>query len=74
MKRPYKRDHKINTKGEKNPNVKLTDQQVDEIKLLRYTTKASYRALAAAYSCSHTQIKRIIKLESRANVESHSGI
>ena len=52
----------------KNPNVKLTDQQVNEIKLLRYTNKLSYRNLAAAYNCSHTQIKRIIKLESRANV------
>jgi hypothetical protein len=52
----------------KNPNVKLTDQQVNEIKLLRYTSKLSYRNLAVAYNCSHTQIKRIIKSESRANV------
>jgi hypothetical protein len=59
---------KIDNRGMKNPNVKLTDQQVNEIKLLRYTNKLSYRSLAAAYNCSHTQIKRIIKLESRTNV------
>jgi hypothetical protein len=64
----YKTDHKINNKGEKNPNVKLTDQQVNEIKLLRHKSKFSYRTLAVAYNCSHTQIKRIIKLESRTNV------
>ena len=64
----YKKDHNIDNKGMKNPNVKLTDEQVNQIKLLRYASKLSYRALAAAYNCSHTQIKRIIKLESRANV------
>ena len=68
MKRPYRKDHKINNKGENNPNAKLTDQQTNEIKLIRYTSKLSYRALAAAYNCSHTQIKRIIKSESRTNV------
>jgi DNA invertase Pin-like site-specific DNA recombinase len=64
----YKTDHKINNKGEKNPNVKLTDQQVNEIKLLRYKLKYSYRTLAATYGCSHTQVKRIIKQESRTDV------
>jgi DNA-binding transcriptional regulator YiaG len=64
----YKKDHNIDNKGMKNPNVKLTDEQVNQIKLLRYASKLSYRVLAAAYNCSHTQIKRIIKLESRANV------
>ena len=64
----YKKDHNIDNRGMKNPNVKLTDQQVNEIKLLRYTNKLSYRILAAAYNCSHTQIKRIVKSESRANV------
>ena len=64
----YKKDHNIDNRGMKNPNVKLTDQQVNEIKLLRYTSKLSYRNLAVSYNCSHTQIKRIIKSESRANV------
>jgi DNA-binding transcriptional regulator YiaG len=64
----YKKDHNIDNKGMKNPNVKLTDEQVNQIKLLRYASKLSYRVLATAYNCSHTQIKRIIKLESRANV------
>jgi hypothetical protein len=59
---------KIDNRGMKNPNVKLTDQQVNEIKLIRYSTKVSYRTLAVAYDCSHTQIKRIIKNESRTNV------
>ena len=63
---PYKKDHNIDVKGMKNPNAKLTDQQVNEIKLLRYTQKLSYRSLGTIYGCSHTQIKRIVKGESRS--------
>jgi len=66
---PYKKDHNIDNRGMKNPNVKLTDQQVNEIKLLRFTQRLSYRALAAAYGCSHTQILRIINNKSRADVQ-----
>ena len=68
MTRKYKKDHKINVKGEKNPNVKLTDLQVNEIKLLRYVSKLSSRTLAEIYNCSHTQILRITKQKSRTNV------
>jgi DNA-binding transcriptional regulator YiaG len=68
MTRQYKTDHKIDNKGMKNPNAKLTDMQVNEIKLLRYVSKLSSRTLAEIYNCSHTQILRIIKQKSRANV------
>jgi len=65
MKRQYRKDHKINNKGENNPNAKLTDQQVNEIKLLHYIQKTPYRTLASVYKCSHTQIQRIINKKSR---------
>ena len=68
MTRTYKKDHKINNKGTNNPNAKLTDQQVNEIKLLRYTEKLSHRILAMRYGCSHTQIRRILNNQSRNNV------
>ena len=61
----YRKDHKIDVKGMKNPNVKLTDDQVNEIKLLRYVQKLSLRTLALTYGVSHTQIRRITNLKSR---------
>ena len=68
MTRTYKKDHKINNKGINNPNSKLSDQQVNEIKLLRYTEKLSHRTLAMKFDCSHTQIRRILNNLSRTDV------
>lgn len=61
----YRKDHKIDVKGMKNPNVKLTDDQVDQIRQLSYFSKLSLRTLSTIYGVSHTQIRRIIKLKSR---------
>lgn len=68
MPRIYKKDHKINNRGLNNPNVKLTDEQVNEIKIMRNTKNISHRALGLMYNCSHTQIRRILNNLSRTDV------
>lgn len=62
----YKRPNAIDVKGQKNPNVKLTDEDVDQIRQLSYFSKLSLRTLSSLYGVSHTQIRRIIKHKSRA--------
>lgn len=64
----YKLNHSINNVGEKNPNVKLTDEEVMLIRTLRGTTRLSMRAIAEAFGCSHTQIVRIVNQKARTNV------
>ena len=49
----------INTKGTKNPNVKLTPEQVAEIRMLYQTGDYTLRKLAEQYKVCHTHIRRI---------------
>lgn len=64
----YKQPNKINNRGEKNPNRKLTDKQVVELRFLHQRNSYTLRQLAKRFEISHTQVYRIVNLKSRTNV------
>ena len=49
----------INTKGSKNPNVKLTEVQANDIRTMYQTGDYTLRKLGEMYKISHTQVRRI---------------
>ena len=55
-----------NFEGEKNGNVRLTDDQVKELKDTAATRQMTYRQLGAIFNCSHTHVRRIVLGKSRA--------
>jgi hypothetical protein len=48
-------------KGIKNGNAKLTDTQVDAIRIMWTTEQFSLRSLGGLFKVSHSQIRRIVK-------------
>ena len=57
-----------NFKGERNNNCKLTDDQVDQIKILARTKSKTYRQIAVLYNVSHAHVYKIVNGKSRQGV------
>ena len=49
-----------NTRGSKNPNAKLTEEQVNEIRRLRNTTKLTLQNLVNMFNVSNGMIQKIV--------------
>lgn len=56
---------KADFKNEKNGNVRLTDNQIDDLRLLAQLRHMTYRQLGATFNCSHTHARRIVLGKSR---------
>jgi len=52
-------------RGERHASSKLTDAQVDEIRVLHPTGEYTYRSLGELFHVSHTEIGQILKKEIR---------
>ena len=55
-------------KNEKNNNCKLTNDQVDQIKILAACKTKTYRQIAALYNVSHAHVYKIVHDKTRQSV------
>lgn len=56
---------KADFKNEKNGNAKLTDDQVDILRIIAGLRQLTYRQLGATFNCSHTHARRVVLGKSR---------
>jgi predicted HTH transcriptional regulator len=56
---------KADFKNEKNGNAKLTDNQVDILRIIAELRQLTYRQLGATFNCSHTHARRVVLGKSR---------
>ena len=56
---------KADFKNEKNGNAKLTDDQVDILRIIAELSQLTYRQLGATFNCSHTHARRVVLGKSR---------
>lgn len=60
-----KKGRTCDNNGERNPNLKLTDQQVKELRQRYQNGETNMSALGRLYGISQTHVARILKLKNR---------